>query len=255
MKNASVILCADEIILSGEVCIPDECTRPRPAVCICHGIPATPYDPAEQGGYPELAGRFCQAGFVTLIFNFRGSGPSQGNIDMIGWTHDLAVAIDFLYMLPEVDKGKIALLGSSGGAAVSVYAAAHDARVAAVALFACPAEFDFLSTGFTPEAMIKQFRDIGIIRDAGFPSSIQEWLDGFSKITPLSFIDRIAPRPLFIIHGDKDETVPVDHALRLYARAGDPKEILILPGGVHRLRQDERAVSAAQDWLTRTLVK
>jgi alpha/beta superfamily hydrolase len=85
-----------------------------------------PHNPDEKGGYPELAARFCEAGFVAMVFNFRGCGPSQGNIDMVGWTHDLAAAVDFLNMLPEVDKSRICLLGSSGGAAISVYVAAND---------------------------------------------------------------------------------------------------------------------------------
>jgi fermentation-respiration switch protein FrsA (DUF1100 family) len=250
MKNASVLLTADELMLSGEVFFPSDCNQPRPAVCICHGIPAVPYNPAERGGYPELAARFCQAGFIALIFNFRGCGPSQGNIDLPGWTSDLAAAMDFLDMLPEVDKRRIALLGSSAGAAVSVYTAAHDKRIAAVALLACPAEFDFLHAGFTTGSIIEQFRAIGIIRDAGFPPSVEKWFDGFRQVRPLDCVDKIAPRPLLIIHGDRDETVPVGHAERLYAAAGDPKEKLIIPGGVHRLRMDERAVAAAQEWLT-----
>jgi dipeptidyl aminopeptidase/acylaminoacyl peptidase len=249
VKNAAVLLNADELILSGEVHFPDECKSPQPAVCICHGIPAAAYNPNERGGYTELAARFCQAGFVAMTFNFRGCGPSQGNIDMVGWTHDLTAAIDFLDLLPEVDSRKICLLGSSGGAAVSVCVAATDRRVAAVALLACPAEFDFLHAGFTPESIIGQFRSIGIIKDEGFPQSVDDWLDGFRKSAPIKYVDKIAPRPLLIIHGDVDETVPVEHAEKLYARAGNPKEKVIIPGGAHRLRLDERAVSAALNWL------
>ncbi len=249
MKNASVLLCADELMISSEVYFPDDCSQPQPAVCLCHGIPAVPYNPAERGGYPELAAKFCEAGFISLVFNFRGCGPSQGNIDMIGWTHDLAAAIEFLNMLPEVDKNRICLLGSSGGAAVSVYVAAGDPRIAAVALLACPAEFDFLHAGFTTESIIEQFRTIGIIRDPDFPPSEEKWLDGFEQVSPLQYIDKVAPRPLLIVHGDRDETVPFDHAERLYLKAGEPKRMTIVPGGGHRLRLDERAVNVSLQWL------
>ena len=95
-------------------------------------------------------------GFVSLVFNFRGCGPSQGNIDMPGWTHDLEAAIDFLHMLPEVDRNKIYLLGSSGGAAACIYAAAHNKRVSAVATLACPAEFDFMAGGYTAGSLVEQ---------------------------------------------------------------------------------------------------
>jgi uncharacterized protein len=249
MKNAAVILNSDDLMLSGEVYIPNERNKSFPAVCLCHGIPAVPYDPNEKNGYSELAARFCRAGFVALIFNFRGAGPSQGNIDMVGWTHDLASAIEFLDMLPEVDKKKICLLGSSGGAAVSIYSAAFNPKVAAVVTLACPAEFNFWGNEFSPQKLVDRFREIGIIKDPGFPPSIDEWLQGFETIKPIDYVDKIAPRPLLLIHGDKDEVVPVDHVNRLYAKAGQPKEVVILEGGVHRLRNDERAVDKALKWL------
>lgn len=249
MRSAAVILSADELMLSGEIYMPDDCEKTYPAICLCHGIPAVRYDPNAKDGYPELAARFCEAGFVALAFNFRGAGPSQGNIDMVGWTHDLTSAIDFLNMLPEVDKKKICLMGSSGGAAVSVYVAANDPRVSAVATFACPAEFDFFSSGFTGEGMVRHFRDIGIIKDQNFPPSVGKWLDGFKAISPIEYVDKLSPRPLLLIHGDQDETVPVDHAVRLYNKAKEPKKKIIIQGAGHRLRLEERAVEAALDWL------
>ena len=71
-----------------------------------------------KGGYPELAARFCEAGFVPWSSTSAAAGPSQGNIDMVGWTHDLAAAFDFLDMLPEVDKEQdmpAGLVGRCGG--------------------------------------------------------------------------------------------------------------------------------------------
>lgn len=250
MRNAAVILSSDDLMLSGEVFMPDDCDRTYPAVCLCHGIPAVPYDPNEKGGYPEIAARFCNAGFVALAFNFRGAGPSQGNIDMTGWTDDLAAALEFLNMLPEVDKSRICLLGSSGGAAVSIYVAAHDPRVYAVATLACPAEFDFIAAGHTVDTLITSFRNIGIIKDPGFPASTEKWLDGFKTISPIKHIDKISPRPILLIHGDNDETVPVEHAVRLFDKAGTPKEMTKLAGAGHRLRMDERAITAALEWMT-----
>ncbi len=249
MRDSMVILCADEIMLAGEVFLPDDCTGVYPAVCLCHGIPAVPYNPDEKGGYPELAARFCRAGFAALVFNFRGCGPSQGNIDMPGWTCDLEAAVEFLYMLPEVDRSKIYLLGSSGGAAASIYAAAHDKRVSAVATLACPAEFDFMADGYTAESLIARFREIGIIKDADFPPSVKKWLDGFKTVAPIEHVGKLSPKPLLLVHGDSDDVVPVEHAERLYAKAGQPKEKIILPGAGHRLRQDERAIGAVMSWL------
>ncbi|MHB8086446.1 MAG: alpha/beta hydrolase, partial [Dehalococcoidia bacterium] len=145
---------------------------------------------------------------------------------------------------------RICLLGSSGGAAVSVYVAANDPRIHAVATFACPAAFNFMATGFTAESLISKFREIGVIKDPAFPPSLDKWLEGFKTIAPINYVKKISPRPLLLVHGDKDETVPVEQADRLYAEAGEPRQKVILPGAGHRLRQDERAVAAAMKWLS-----
>jgi putative redox protein len=81
MYVEEIHLKADGLELRGELRVPSR-DRPQPAMCICHGIPATPPDPADKG-YALLAEQFCRAGFVTLIFNFRGTGRSQGNLDIL----------------------------------------------------------------------------------------------------------------------------------------------------------------------------
>ncbi len=103
----------DGLKLAAEVHRP-EGLGPHPALCICHGVPAkrTP-DPTDRG-YPLLAEKFCGHGFVVLIFNFRGSGDSEGNFDILGWTRDLGAAIDHLCHLDEIDKSRLSVMGFSG---------------------------------------------------------------------------------------------------------------------------------------------
>jgi pimeloyl-ACP methyl ester carboxylesterase len=43
----------------------------------------------------------------------------------------------------------------------------------------------------------------------------------------------IAPIPLLIVHGDKDDFFPLDHPQQIYDAAGDPKELWIVPGFGH----------------------
>ena len=238
---------ADGLELAGELHIPSRET-PSPTLCICHGIPAAPPDPTDKG-YALLAERFCQAGFTTLIFNFRGAGKSQGNLDILGWTHDLRAALDFLYGLKEVDKGRICLLGFSGGAAVSVYVAAHDSRVSLVMTCACPADFRSLPQRETPVETIQRLRQIGAIRNKDFPSSVEEWQKGFETVSPVNWVDKISPRPLLLVHGDADELIPVEHARRLYQKAGQPKELAIISGAKHKMRLEKAAMDFVVDWL------
>jgi len=247
MKIESICLKSDELELAGELFIPLS-NEPCPALCICHGIPATPYNP-EDKGYSMLAQMFCAAGFVTLIFNFRGAGRSQGNFDITGWSRDLQVAINFLYNHRATDKARLCLLGFSGGAAVSVYATAHNPWISSLVTCACPADFGPLANAEKLTPTIQHFREIGAIRDNDFPPSMEEWLNGFKAISPIQWIGMVSPRPLLLIHGDADETAPVEHACKLYQEAKEPKEITILPGAKHRLRLEEKAMTTALDWL------
>jgi fermentation-respiration switch protein FrsA (DUF1100 family) len=247
MLKDFVVLEVDGIGIVGQLYLPDN-KMPCPAVCVCHGIPSgNPPDPGD-GGYPLLAEKICRDGFAVFIFNFRGTGDSGGNLDILGWTRDLQAAIDYIWTLG-ADKAHLSLVGFSAGAAVSVYVASGDERVSGVAACACPADFNLILDGDRWQSYLARFHDMGAIRDADFPLSTEEWLDGFRQITPSDHIAGIAPRPLLLVHGGDDETVPLSHAHKLYKIAREPKQLVIVDGAGHRLRQDDRAIGAVRDWL------
>ena len=243
IKN--IVLKVDDLKIAGQLYLPGE-QNSYPTVCVCHGIPAHPPDPGDRG-YPLLAEKICHQGFAVLIFNFRGTGASGGNLDILGWTRDLGAVIDYLCALPEVDKARLALLGFSGGAAVSIYVAAQDRRVSSIVACASPAEF----TSFfdEPQPVIDHFRQVGAIRDGDFPRSIEEWINGFKLVSPIKYVAEIAPRPLLMVHGSQDETVEVRHAHKLYDSAEEPKQLIIVDGAEHRLRKNERAMAVVISWL------
>jgi len=245
-----IVLEVDSLKIGGQLYLPTESEQaPYPTVCICHGIPSGRLADPSDGGYPALAERICREGLAVLIFNFRGTGISEGNLEMLGWTRDLKAVIDYLYALSEVDRSRLSLLGFSGGAAVSVYVAAQDKRVSSVIACACPAEFNFMTGADSASSMVEHFRSIGAIRDKDFPVSKEEWLDGFRLLSPIAYIAEVSPRPLLLVHGSHDETVDVSHARKMYARAGEPKELIIIEGAGHRLRQDDKAMTIVTDWL------
>jgi putative redox protein len=97
--------------------------------------------------------------------------------------------------------------------------------------------------------MVEHFRSIQIIRDKDFPSSLEQWLDGFSLVRPIDQIKRISPRPLLIVHGTEDDVVDPSQAWALYDRAREPKEMLMVGGAGHRLRVEERAMESVLKWL------
>jgi fermentation-respiration switch protein FrsA (DUF1100 family) len=242
----------DGLRIVGQLYLPGGSASPS-VVCICHGIPADA--PAantkiKDRGYAGLAENICREGFTVLIFNFRGTGGSQGNFDILGWTYDLRAALDYLGSLPGVSGSSLSLLGFSGGAAVAVCVAALDERVSAVAACACPADFDSLVTeSGQSQSIINHCRGIGIIRDRGFPPSTKDWLDSFRRVRPIDYVAQISPRPLLLVHGSQDEVVAVSHGRKIYAQAGEPKELVIIEGAGHRLRQNEQAMVVVINWL------
>jgi len=161
----------------------------------------------------------------------------------------LKAVIDYLWTLPEVARSHLSLLGFSGGAAVSIYSASSDSRISCVATCACPTDFNFVTEVDKPQAIVDHFREIGTIREENFPQSAEEWLNNFRLICPIEYVAGIAPRPLLLVHGSKDETVEVSHAHRLYDRAGEPKKMIIIEGAEHALRQDDRAITIVLGWL------
>lgn len=250
MDKSRVSLEVDGLKIIGEVYSPSR-EGTHPALCLCHGIPrGTPPDPTDRG-YPLLAERFCAEGFIVMIFNFRGTGLSEGNFDMLGWARDLEAALDYLYRLGGVDKGRISVMGFSGGAMVSVYVASRDKRVSSLVTCSCPTKLAFAADRERLEAFIERQRTISITGDSSPALSPEELAQGIEEISPLKWIDEISPRPLLIIHGESDEVVAPSQALELYQRAGSPKELVMVRGAKHRLRTDENAMSAALDWLKR----
>jgi dipeptidyl aminopeptidase/acylaminoacyl peptidase len=251
LKDLSVLQ-VDGISILGQLFLPD-LTAKSPLVCLCHGVPSGDTPQPDDGGYPALAERLCQENLAVYFFNFRGSGDSGGNMDPMGWTRDLQTVLDYLNGLDNIDKSRLFLVGFSAGAAVSIYVASQDKRVSGVAACACPAEITPVHDNNNWQVYIDHLREIGAIRDEGFPSSLDEWVKGFQQIHPIKHVGGIAPRPVLFIHGSRDETVPVSHAERLYEVAGFPKKLVIIEGAGHRLRRDERVIESILDWL-RTLL-
>ncbi len=238
----------DGIELFGELYYPEKAQGLLPTLCLCHGIPAKVSDPTDRG-YPLLAQRFADEGFLTCIFNFRGCGVSEGNLDLLHWTRDIDSILTYLGQIGSVDKSRLCVMGFSGGAAASAYVTAMDSRVTSLVLCACPAQLSIDSLGINPDQFLEQCRNTGTIRDKDFPPLIEEWADHFQQVSPIDCIEKVSPRPLLIIHGTEDETIPADHASQLFAFAGDPRKLVMITGGDHRLRQNEQAMDAALIWL------
>lgn len=201
-------------------------SSPKGTVIFCHGH-AGSMDPDI-----KYAPWFHQAGYNVLMFDFRGHGRSDGQRVSMGVLErlDLLGAVDYLR---ERGIERVGVLGFSMGGVVAMSTAPHSEAIVAVV---SDGGFSRLERAVAAGA-----------RQRGLPAFLTPlfgrlvvWLAGLrlgvrlSEADPLRWVDKIAPRALFIIHGGRDPYVSVEEARELYQRAGEPKELWIVPEAPHR---------------------
>jgi len=171
-----------------------------------------------------------RAGFSVVAYAWRGTPGSDRAGHTLG-THerrDLRAVLDAVY--ERLGPVPIGLLGYSMGGAVSIAVAAEDQRVRAVCAdspFADPVDLLIERTGnrlVLPAAAVVNPAIALVARRTG--AQVRDF-------RPISAVARISPRPLLIIHGDADASVPVENGRRLHAAAGPPKELWVVPGVPH----------------------
>ncbi len=108
--------------LAGTLAVPAAQAEPFPAVLIVPGTGKSDRD-GNGGGlnmnlYKQLAHRISELGFVTLRYDKRGTHASGGDYYKTGlWdlVDDAEACVRFLQSRPEVDAGRIIILGHSEG--------------------------------------------------------------------------------------------------------------------------------------------
>ncbi len=240
------------LTLGSYLAVPPGPAISQPGVILCHGFPIGPLDARQSAlTFPQLLDRIAsELGWVGLTFTFRGCGTSEGDFSMQGWVDDLRAAID--HMEKEANPNGIWLIGTNTGGALALCVAADDPRVKGCALLGPRADFDDWAA--QPRRFLEHAREIGAIRRPGFPSSFDEWSRELRRFRPIDAARRFAPRPLLVMHGEDDESVPVADS-RVLAEAHGSAETRIIAGAGHRLRHDPRAVAVLFGWLDRQSMK
>ena len=181
-----------------------------------------------------------------MTFNFRGCGGSEGDFSLQGWVDDLRAAID--HLIEETSPSGVWLVGTNTGGSIATCVAADDPRVRGAALLSPRADFDDWAA--QPRRFLEHAREIGAIRTPGFPRNFDEWARELRRFRPADAARRVAPRPLMVMHGDDDESVPTADARQL-AEAHGSAELRLISGAGHRLRHDPRAIAVLLGWLDR----
>lgn len=218
-----------------------------PVVIICHGYPSGALPAAATGrSYPALADRIANEGWRAITFNFRGCGESTGNFALDGWLDDLLAVIDRSGQFGDHRGVWLVGFGTSGGLCIA--AAARRPEVAGLAVAGSPA--DYTDWAAHPRRLLQHAREIGAISDPSHPPDLERWTRPFREIRPVDDAARVAPRPLLVLHGADDESVPSFDA-RVVSDAHAAAELRIISGAGHDLRHDPRSVAILLGWLDR----
>jgi dipeptidyl aminopeptidase/acylaminoacyl peptidase len=193
---------------------------------LCHGFPAN------RECLLQFLPWLHRAGFHVLTFDFRALGESSGDLCTFGLheKHDVEAAVTKLAAQPGVDPHRIGAMGLSMGGATVLLAAAETPAIRAVVTDSAFARLD--------EMVMERFRPVPAFYRSALSSSVQycaqRWA-GYTAadVVPEAAIAKIAPRPIFLIHGEADRLVPPRHARMLREAAGEPADLWEVAGAGH----------------------
>jgi pimeloyl-ACP methyl ester carboxylesterase len=187
----------------------------------------------------------AEHGYGVLLLDARGHGGSEGEPMEFGWggERDAIAAIDVLEARPDVEDGRIGVLGNSMGGEVALTAAALDDRIRAVVaegasartyadLAALPGSLE--RTLGAPQSWL-MMAVVDLLADASPPPALSD------------AVAAIAPRPVLLISGSP---VAERDANRLFAERSGSVETWELPDtphigaiGTHRAEYEERVLA------------
>lgn len=186
-----------------------------------------------RGSKAQLVGigtMLWRAGFNVLLFDYRGHGSDLGTPVTLGFREmdDFFAALD--YTNTRVPGARIGVFGGSMGAAIAIMGSSRrDDVLAVVADSPFARHSDVISYRVhqqvhLPGQPFARISDYFLYRMAGYRGS---------DIEPIRWVSQLAPRPLLVIHGSEDTSIPVEQGRQVYEAAREPKELWIGQGAEH----------------------
>ena len=159
-------------------------------------------------------------GYDIYLFDYRGYGKSEGSPQLDDIVADVDVMLNaVLQQLPANEK--LAVMGHSFGASLSIYAVAHSRyRDRISALISVAAFADYREV--TQEILSRSWLTWAL-----------QWPLSYTidnSYRPLDSIALVAPIPLFMMHASQDEIIALHHAHDLIARAHSPSQLVEIEG-------------------------
>ncbi|MGY1662683.1 alpha/beta hydrolase family protein [Geodermatophilus sp. SYSU D00705] len=256
--------------LAGTLTLPDDGSRPVPAVLLAAGSGPLDRDSNHRRMRFEVTRQLAHAlaagGIASLRYDKRGVGESPGDWRTAGFTDnvdDLGRAREALAARPEVDPARIVLAGHSEGALLAAALAARGARTAGVVLLspsATPGEelLRWQARQIAPtlpapvRALLRLFRTdleakvvanharirattTDVARIGGVRLNAR-WTREFMAHDPRTDLARLSV-PVLALTGEKDLQVPVADLDVLRATVPGPVEVHQVPDLTHTLRR------------------
>lgn len=192
--------------------------KPVPIIIVQHGIGSTPETPFSPGAYHEYAKSLLKAGFAVLVpMNLRSierrnnieryarlAGTSLPGIELVRLQH----LLDVVLADPRIDADRVGMWGVSLGGMATMFWMPLEPRIKAGVV----------------SAWFNERKNKMVIKDARYSSFapaeehafFNGWLTEFSDSDVISMI---APRPLMIQHGKKDNIAHWPQVLEAYDRS------------------------------------
>src|SRR5712691_7756977 len=278
-----VLFVSDGLKLAGVLHTPDGRAgrERRPGFLVLHGFGSN----KNSGVSVAMAKLFAAFGYAALRLDFRGCGESEGprgRVICLEQVEDTKNALSFLATRPGIDPERIGLIGNSFGAAVAVYTAGVDPRVAACISTggwgdgekkfrkqhespeAWKRFTDMMAEGRRrrergePELMVPRFDIVPIppgLRGNLSQGSIMEFpfavVESMYTFMANDVVGKIAPRPLLLLHPARDSVTPTEQSIDLFAHAGQPTDLHLVADVDHFILSEGNplVVNLVRHWL------
>ena len=208
-----------------------------------------------KGTKPDLLGigsGLWRAGYNVLLFDYRGCGESDPAPLSVGFYEQRDLRAASTWSRGRVPGARLGLIGFSMGAALSILAAATDPTIRVVVADSAYATLQGVVANAYGRYRVPSWPFLAL------SDRYNGWRYGYryGALRPVAVVEKLAPRPLLIIHGTRDAVTPVAHAHHLYDAAGEPKELWIAEGAHHcgaYFLDRERYVTRVADFFARGL--
>ena len=214
------------IKLVGVLHLPDE--KINSAVIISHGFAAN----KDRTRLIKLAETLSKNGFAVLRFDFGGCGESEDReITLKNQVDDLKSAINYMR---KNGYSNIGLLGESLGGLTSILA--YDNKIIALVLWA-PVTKSKTPSIIQKEELQQELNKKGFIiyqKDRKKFMIPKEYLEERQAINQKEILSKIKS-PVLIIHGDKDNTIPLEQSKEAMQFLPEESKLEIIKDGDHKL--------------------